>query len=126
VENKQPLPVVLYDDTCGFCSRTMRAWRVRAGGRVAFEPSEGSQACRLAGSTAGSVRLVEPDGTVLAGAAAVFRLMTLSGQPVGALLLRLHRVSTVFRAASEFLYGIVARRRVFVSRVLGLRPDRVV
>jgi predicted DCC family thiol-disulfide oxidoreductase YuxK len=120
------LPVVLYDDTCGFCSQTMIGWRKRARGRVVFEPSASDKACRLAGGSAGSVRLVEPDGTVLSGAVAVFRLMALCGQPVGVMLLRLHGVSPVFRAASEGVYGIVARRRLFVSRILGLRPDRVV
>ena len=120
------MPVVLYDDTCGFCSQTMLRWRKRARGRVIFEPSGSDAACLLAGGSAGSVRLVEPDGTVLSGAVAVFRLMALCGQPVGVLLQRLHGVSPVFRAASEGVYGIIARRRLFVSRILGLRPDRVV
>lgn len=107
----------------------MRAWRQKARGRVEFLPSsreKSEKACTIGGEAMGSVRYVESDGTIRTGAGAVFALMSRCGHPLGPILLWLHGRIAPFRFVSERGYGIVARRRLAISRLLGWLPDRTV
>lgn len=105
-------PVVLYDGTCGFCTRAAEVALAVLPHRVDWEPSQTVNLEALGVSeaeAADSVRLVEPSGRVSHGSAALARLLVLSGPPwtlVGTVLMS-PPVSVLGRA----VYRIVAAVR---------------
>jgi len=76
--------VMLYDGTCGFCTRVAEVARARLPHRVVWEAYQ-SVALGTFGvseaEAAASVRLVEPSGRIVHGSAAFGRLLVLSGGP---------------------------------------------
>ena len=64
----------------------------------------------------GAVVLVECNGEVVTGAAAIFRVMNLSGSRLGELLWWLYRKIHFFRSVAEWGYRRIARIRYFIPR----------
>lgn len=81
------IPVLLYDGACGFCTRSVElaiGWLPR--GRVEWQPyqTEDLAAYGLSeAEVASSVHLVETSGRITHGAAAVGRVLVLSGGAAG-------------------------------------------
>lgn len=67
----------------------------------------------------GAIHLIESSGDVRRGAAAVFRMMELSGDFGGGLLWRLYRGQGWFRSLSDRGYAWVSARRARLSAVCG-------
>jgi len=114
-------PLLIFDGDCGFCRRFVERWRVRAGTWVDFAPYQEvaerfPQIPREHFTHA--VHLVLPDGQVLRGAEAVFRVLAFA--PGGGWMLWLYRHLPGFAPVSEFGYGLVARNRVLTSKVTKL------
>ena len=109
---RPPRPVVLYDGTCGFCTRTAEVALAVLPRRVDWEPFQVVDLGAFGVSeaeAAQSVRLVEPSGRVSRGSAAFGRLLVLSGQP-WALLGRLLLAPPVSLLA-EAVYRVVSAVR---------------
>lgn len=114
--NPEDRPVLWYDGECGLCRHWVGRWKDRSGQRIRFRPAqdlgEGESALspqRLAQA----VHLVEPDGRISEGAAAVFRLRELGlGRPR---LAAAYRSSPLFARFAEWTYRLVARHRLFFS-----------
>lgn len=104
-------PVLVYDGKCGFCSRWVRSWRRALG--EAVEVATAEEAGKRFPSVpreqmAASLQLVEPDGRVASGAAAVFEAFAAGGKPW---LRWAYRRLPGFAPASEAIYRLVARHR---------------
>ena len=114
-------PVLVFDGDCGFCRLWIGRWRAATGDRVEYLPSQDA-AARFPQLTAEqlseAVHLVEPGGRVSRGAEAVFRSLAAGG--ASRVCLALYERLPPFRAASEGLYGLVAARRPFFSRLTRL------
>jgi predicted DCC family thiol-disulfide oxidoreductase YuxK/uncharacterized membrane protein YphA (DoxX/SURF4 family) len=113
-------PLFVFDGDCGFCKRWVERWRANARGTVDFRPfqevaSDYPDIPLEQFRTA--AQLVEADGTVRSGAAGVFAMLGRSGSRV---LPMLYARFEGFATAADFAYGLVARRRVFASRVTRL------
>ena len=107
-------PTLLYDGTCRFCTAQAKRLHRFGRGRVNVEsayaegvrerfpmvPQEGVM---------GEIKLVEADGRVLGGAAAIARTLEHGGGPLG-LLARLYRVWPV-RPLADAGYRVIARNR---------------
>ena len=107
-------PTLLYDGTCRFCvaqaKRLERLGRGRVliasayadGVRARFPmvPQEG---------VLGEMKLVEIDGRVLGGAAAIARTLEYGGGPLG-LAATLYRLPPI-RVVADAVYGVIARNR---------------
>jgi predicted DCC family thiol-disulfide oxidoreductase YuxK len=103
---------VLYDGTCGFCKTWIGRWRERTGESVDHEPSQ-TAAARFPEippeAFAQAVQLVLPDGSVLAGAESVARLLAL---PRGrGLFDSAYRRLPGAAPAAELAYRIIAGHR---------------
>lgn len=110
-------PLLVYDGDCGFCRRWIARWKAQTGDRVAYATSKEfapSHPEIPPSEFAGSVQLIE-GGKRYRGAEAVFR--ALSRAPGGGLWLKVYRALPPFAAASETFYRLVARHRVFFSRL---------
>ena len=110
----RPQPSLLYDSDCRFCRFVARTvLRLDRHDRVAYLPLQDSEAKRLLADLdeaqrMGSIHLVEPDGQLASGGAALARLLGHLGVPPRpARLLGL-------------LYGPVARARRMLGRLV---PD---
>ncbi|HEX3358129.1 MAG TPA: lipase maturation factor family protein [Tepidisphaeraceae bacterium] len=76
-------PVVLYDGKCGFCKRHIARWCALSGDAIQYRPFQ-----EAAGDfpnldreqLSRAMHLVEPDGSISRGAAAVLRVQALSGK----------------------------------------------
>jgi predicted DCC family thiol-disulfide oxidoreductase YuxK len=111
---------LIYDDDCGFCrwsAERIRAWD-RAG-RVRFEPLGGRAARELLAPVPPEDRprswhLVERDGRVWSGGTAVAPLLRMlpGGAPLAA-------VAAACPSTTARLYGVVARHRGSLGRLLG-------
>ncbi|HEY1251279.1 MAG TPA: lipase maturation factor family protein [Thermoanaerobaculia bacterium] len=112
VANPPARPLLLYDGTCGFCKTWIARWRERTGDAVDDEPSQ-SAGARFpeipAAEFARAVQLVLPDGTVLSGAEAVARLLSLPNGR-GVFLWTYRRIPGVAPAA-ELAYRVIAGHR---------------
>ncbi len=105
-------PLLIFDGDCGFCKRWIERWKSLTGGRVEYAPSQemGPRFPEIAAEDfQRSVQLVLPDGTVLAGAEAVFA--SLSFAPGRRWLLPAYRNVPGLAAVSEFAYRVIARHR---------------
>lgn len=112
-----PKPALVYDGDCGFCRRWIGRWRALTGPAVEYVPS--SDAARRFPKLprerlSEAVCLVEPD-RVSWGAEAALR--ALSRAPRRAWLLRLYLNAPPFAACADAAYRLVARNRMFFSRV---------
>jgi predicted DCC family thiol-disulfide oxidoreductase YuxK len=116
-------PLLIFDGECGFCRRWIERWRGLTRGRVDYAASQD-----VAGRFPEipqedfdeSVRLVDTDGTVTAGAEAVYRALALAPNPILGLPLLVYRHLPGARAVAEWAYRAVARRRRLFSGVTRL------
>ena len=114
-------PLLVFDGDCGFCRRSVLRWRRLTGERIDHAPSQ-----EVAGRFPqipperfrDAVILVEPDGTWLEGAAAIFRSLQLAGR--WRWLHAAYRRVPAFARIAEAVYGWVASHRTGVSRLTRL------
>ena len=111
-------PTLLFDGTCRFCTAQAERLRRFGRGRVNVEsayapgvrerfpmlPQEGMM---------GEIKLVDADGRVLGGAAAIARTLEHGGGPLG-LVARLYRVWPV-RPIADAGYRVIARNRYRIA-----------
>ena len=111
-------PTLLFDGTCRFCTAQAERLRRFGRGRVQVEsayapgvrerfpmlPQEGMM---------GEIKLVDADGRVLGGAAAIARTLEHGGGPLG-LVARLYRVWPV-RPIADAGYRVIARNRYRIA-----------
>ncbi len=113
-------PLLVYDDNCEFCILWITRWAEQTGDAVDFQPLQ-IAAARFPevprAEFEHAVQLIEPDGRVSSGAAAVFRSLGVAGP-------RLNRWSYEhvpgFAAVSEFAYRIIAGHRALSHRITRL------
>jgi predicted DCC family thiol-disulfide oxidoreductase YuxK len=116
-ENRNSIPTLLFDGNCGFCRRWVRKWHCVTGERVRFLPYQEaiSQYPQVtAQQCAEAVQLILPEGTVFAGAHAVFKALELSGRYRS--LLRMYEKLPLCATLAEWLYQLVARNRMLFSK----------
>ncbi len=111
-------PVLIYDGDCDFCKYWLARWRVRLGDRVEYIPLQDPQVVRRfpdlqAAQLKRAVHLIKPDGSVSAGARAVFETFAFgwSSMPI-----RAYRRIPGVAWASELGYRLVARNRPLLWR----------
>lgn len=108
---------MLWDGDCGFCRRWVLRWQNLTGDRVDYQPWQAvhSQFPEIPTEQfEHAVFMVDIDGSVCSGAAAV--LKTLGENPAHAGLYRWYQKSSLFASLSEWLYRRVANNRRFLSR----------
>ena len=113
-------PLVLFDGACGFCSASMERWKRVGEGRLDFAPSQsgaGEPYGFPAAQALGAIRLVEKNGQIQSGAAAVFRMMELSGNRAGSAAWAIYKNFRFFRLLADWGYAQVAARRATLSRL---------
>src|SRR5256885_219022 len=78
--NNPQKPLMLFDGDCSFCRRWIMRWQYFARDKIDFEPYQ-NQADRFPQVAREdfqrAIHLIEPDGTISSGAAAVFRMFAL-------------------------------------------------
>ncbi|HEY3663548.1 MAG TPA: lipase maturation factor family protein [Chthoniobacterales bacterium] len=120
VANPPPKSLLVYDGDCGFCKLWIARWREETGDAVDYEPLQ-SAAARFPEvpreEFERAVKLIEPDGRVWSGAAAVYRSLGAGGRPLNRW--SYDRVPG-FAAASEFAYRFIAGHRGLAHRVTRL------
>ena len=112
-------PILIYDGECRFCRRCVAWCKTVTGDRVDYEPSRtaGARFPQIAPEKFDqAVQWVGADGTLCAGAQAVFSTLATSTW-TGRTLLTLYRTVPFFAFASEAVYALVARKRAFFSRL---------
>lgn len=121
-------PLVLYDGSCGFCSRSMARWIKAGQGIVDFAPVQsgaGEPYGLSADRPMGALHMIELNGEKRRGAEAVFRMMDLCNNLPGKVAWWLYGWCGPFRLLSHWGYGMVSARRATLSRMtcsLGNRP----
>ncbi len=125
-------PLLIYDGDCEFCRYCVDYARAITGAAIDYRPLQQAASAFPVFSEQdyrASIRLLEPDGSTCAGAAAAFRTLELGGGNRG--WSRLYRASPAFAAVAEWTYHRVAQHRAGVYRVCRglfgpvLRPARV-
>ncbi|MDQ3115619.1 MAG: lipase maturation factor family protein [Verrucomicrobiota bacterium] len=120
VANPPAKPLLVYDGDCGFCKLWIARWREETGDAVEYQPLQEAaerfpEVPREEFERA--VKLIEPDGSVRSGAAAVYGSLGAGGQP-------LNRWSydhvRGFAAASELGYRFIASHRELAHGVTKL------
>ncbi len=111
-------PLMLYDGDCHFCTTWICRWQRATEGKVDNLPSRDPQVRASFPEIPreqfeAAVQLILPDGSVLAGAEAVF--CSLAANPRHRRWLAWYERSRLFARSSEFLYRFVARHRTFFS-----------
>jgi predicted DCC family thiol-disulfide oxidoreductase YuxK len=111
-------PTVLYDDDCGFCrwsAAKVRAWDRR--NRLAIAPIQGADELLTPiapGERLAAMHVVEPDGRVWTGGAALTRLAGILPGAGGFAIL-----GRALPGLAEDAYRLVATRRSTLGRLLG-------
>lgn len=114
-------PILIFDGDCGFCRKWIAYWRTLTGDRVDYASYQevGSRFPDIPTPRfEEAVQLVEPDGTVRSGASAVFRALAV--RPGLRWLNWLYERAPGVAAVADAAYGVVARNRVFFSRLTRL------
>lgn len=109
-------PLMIYDGDCAFCKRWIKRWQCMTGERVDYATSVdvADRFPEIAPEQfAQAVLLVDEEGTVHSGAAAVYRALV--GVPWLGWFDRAYRRWTIFAKVSEWGYSLVARNRRFFS-----------
>jgi predicted DCC family thiol-disulfide oxidoreductase YuxK len=110
-------PTFVFDGDCGICRTWVDYWRQLTGDQVAYRPYQeaaGDFPAIPAAKFRGAVQLIEPDGTVYAGAAATFRL--LSYAPGRGSLWWLYRHVPGLAPLSEAAYHFISSCRGLLAR----------
>ena len=110
-------PTFVFDGDCGICRTWVDDWRQLTGDKVAYRPYQEAAAdfpAIPAGDFKHAVQLIEPDGTVYAGAAATFRLLSYAPDRGG--WWWLYRFMPGFAALSEAAYRFISTRRGLLTR----------
>jgi len=113
-------PILLYDGECRFCTAGVSRWLKQS--TVEVLPVQGGSGIPFglpANKPMGAIHLVNDQGEIHKGAAAVFRMMDLCGDFAGGVLWRLYAGSGWFRVLSDRGYSFVASRRKRHSAVCG-------
>jgi lipase maturation factor 1 len=120
VANPPPKPLLVYDGDCAFCKLWVARWREETGEAVDYQPLQES-AARFPEvpreEFERAVKLIEPDGRVWSGAAAVYHSLGAGGR---ALNRWSYEHVPGFAAASEFTYRFIAGHRDLAHRVTWL------
>jgi predicted DCC family thiol-disulfide oxidoreductase YuxK len=106
-------PLFIYDGDCSFCRFWLERWRKRTGDRVEYEPYQkvATQFPQIPKEEfVRAAKLIEADGKMYSGAAAVLRLWTYRSG-LGKLWWWSYRHVPLFAASSEMMYRFVARHR---------------
>ena len=111
---------MVYDGDCGFCKLWIARWREATGPAVDYEPLQ-EVAARFPEMPREeferAVKLVEPDGEVFSGAAAVYRSLGAGGRSFSRWS---YEQVPGFAAVSEFAYRFIAGHRDLAHRVTWL------
>ena len=116
--NAPAIPTLLYDGDCDFCRRWVERWKGLTGQRVAYlaYQERGKRFAELPGEALRrAAHLVEPDGSVHAGARAIFGMLARAGRRKW--LLVFYEEFPKFAASSEAVYGLVAGHRGIFNRI---------
>lgn len=109
-------PLLFYDGDCDFCRFWVARWRAATRGAVDFAPAQ-TEVTRFPQITkeawTRSVQLITPEGTVYAGAEAVFR--TLAYAPGRGWALAVYEHLPGARLVTESTYRLIAAHRNFFS-----------
>jgi lipase maturation factor 1 len=114
-------PLIIFDGNCGFCRFWIDRWKKRVGDKAVFTSSQ--DLGRVPDGVSkddftSTVILIEPDGKILRGAKAVFRICSLdSGRKC---LLILYERLPGFALISELAYRVVSANRPFFSKLTKL------
>ncbi|MHB2025375.1 MAG: lipase maturation factor family protein [Elusimicrobiota bacterium] len=114
-------PALIFDGDCGFCRRWVGRWRAMTEDRVeyaTFQSAAGRFPQIKQKDFEGAVHLIDMDGRVWRGAAAVFRLLRIGADKRWPL--RLYSRVPPFAWTCETFYGFVARHRQAFSRLTGI------
>jgi predicted DCC family thiol-disulfide oxidoreductase YuxK len=109
---------MIYDGECAFCRRWIARWAAMTGPAIEYVAYQrlGDRFPEIERTPLRqAVHLVEPDGTVTRGVAAVFRALALAGRY--SWLDRFYHRVPGFATISESLYRFVARRRGELDRL---------
>lgn len=111
-------PTLLFDGTCGFCTAQAERLRRMSRGRVEVISAYAPGVCERfpmvpQEGVMGEIKLVDADGRLLGGAAAIARTLEHGGGPLG-LLARLYRVWPV-RPIADAGYRVIARNRYRIA-----------
>ena len=107
-------PLLIYDGSCPFCCRYAASLGKGAGDSVDIRPVQSGAGTKHgfgADAKLGAVTLIEHNEEVFTGAAAIFRLMSLSGSLYGMALWRLYRKVPFLRLIAGWGYRFIARIR---------------
>ena len=114
-------PTFVFDGDCGICRVWVDYWRQLTGDKVAYRPYQeaaGDLPAIPADDFKRAVQLVEPDGKILSGAAATFRL--LSYAPSRGAWWWLYRHVPGLAPLSEAAYRFISARRGLLTRATHL------
>ena len=111
-------PTLLFDGTCRFCTAQAERLRRMSRGRVevisAYAPGVRERFPMVPQEgVMGEIKLVDTDGRLLGGAAAIARTLEHGGGPLG-LLARVYRVWPV-RPIADAGYRVIARNRYRIA-----------
>ncbi|MGA3182563.1 MAG: lipase maturation factor family protein [Verrucomicrobiota bacterium] len=120
VASPPPKPLLIFDGDCGFCRRWVARWRRATGDAVDFQPFQDEAVAKNfpeipPAAFQDAVHLIFSDGSVCAGAEAVFRSLAAGGRERWLLWCYLHIPS--FPILTELIYDEVATHREFLSRL---------
>ena len=114
-------PLLVFDGDCHFCRRWIARWNEITTDRVDYRPLQAAAADFPHIPRAEferEVKLIEPDGRMHGGAAAVFQVLAVgNGAAVYRLAQWLYVNVAVFRVVTELAYHFVARHRMLFSTV---------
>src|SRR6266545_1853934 len=121
VSNPPPKPLLIWDGDCDFCRLWIERWRQMTMGKVdyiAYQKATDRFPEIPADEFNRSLALIQPDGTVVFAAEAVYR--SLANRRSREWLAWTYDHVPVFAAISESGYGFIARHRNFASAVTRL------
>ena len=121
VSNPPPKPLLIWDGDCDFCRLWIERWREMTMGKVDYTPYQKAtdRFPQIPPDEFNrSLVLIQPDGTVVFAAEAVYR--SLAHRRSRKWLEWSYYHVPAFAAVSETGYGLIARHRKFASRVTRL------
>ena len=108
-------PVLIWDEDCKFCRRSIKWLCQRVGHAVSYVPYQraGGRFPDIEAGFPEAVHLIEEDGRVRTGAEAILRALFLGGHTVPWKLRKVPGAAPL----SELVYRWVANHRPFLSRI---------